>query len=337
MSRWWTRAWQLGAVALLLAVGYLTLHRDDGAVTAQRLGLPFPTVMAHRGASYLAPEETAWAYRVAKLVGADYLEADIQRSKDGVLIALHDDTLLRTTNVATVFPDRAQQPVSEFTWEELSRLDAGSWFNAKFPDRARPEFASARILRLDELCDIALCFGQAEWSVPGNQGTRALSRHRVGADSPARAAWLSVAKPPRQAGVSVVFSRQPAPLQTARAHDPARLSARRRDGAPGWLCDLGRTSARACPGHRAGRLLRVSMAHKASARSGSGGASLHAQPGLAAAAGTLVWGGRGVYRPLRAGTDGVRTALARGCCGAVARGCCFIAWAVRARCGAWKA
>ena len=120
MSRWWTRAWQLGAVALLLAVGYLTLHRDDGAVTAQRLGLPFPAVMAHRGASYLAPEETAWAYRVAKLVGADYLEADIQRSKDGVLIALHDDTLLRTTNVATVFPDRAQQPVSEFTWERAS-------------------------------------------------------------------------------------------------------------------------------------------------------------------------------------------------------------------------
>jgi glycerophosphoryl diester phosphodiesterase len=79
--------------------GYLTLHRDDGAVTAQRLGLPFPAVMAHRGASYLAPEETAWSYRVAKLVGADYLEADIQRSKDGVLIALHDDTLLRTTNV----------------------------------------------------------------------------------------------------------------------------------------------------------------------------------------------------------------------------------------------
>ncbi|MBP6608750.1 MAG: hypothetical protein KA258_04120, partial [Deltaproteobacteria bacterium] len=60
MSRWRTRAWQLGAVALLLPVGYLTLHRDDGAVAAQRLGLPFPAVMAHRGASYLAPEETAW-------------------------------------------------------------------------------------------------------------------------------------------------------------------------------------------------------------------------------------------------------------------------------------
>lgn len=156
MSRWRTRAWQLGAVALLLPLGHLTLHRDDGAVAAQILGLPFPTVMAHRGASYLAPEETAWAYRVAKLVGADFLEADIQRSKDGVLIALHDDTLLRTTNVAAVFPDRAQQTVGEFTWEELSRLDAGSWFNAKFPDRARPEFASARILRLDQLIDIAL-------------------------------------------------------------------------------------------------------------------------------------------------------------------------------------
>ena len=70
--------------------------------------------------------------------GADFLEADIQRSKDGVLFALHDDTLERTTDAKTRYPGREKLPVSEFTWDELSQLDAGSWFNAKHPERARP-------------------------------------------------------------------------------------------------------------------------------------------------------------------------------------------------------
>lgn len=144
----------IGAL-LALATGYVTLHRDDGAMLSRKLGMPFPTVMAHRGASYLAPEETAVAYRLAQAVGADFLEADIQRTQDGVLIALHDDTLERTTNVARIFPGRQMQPVSAFTWQELAQLDAGSWFNAKFSERARPEFASAKIVRLDELIDIA--------------------------------------------------------------------------------------------------------------------------------------------------------------------------------------
>ena len=148
------------ATALVLALGFVTVHRDDGAAATRAIGLSFPTVMAHRGASYLAPEETALSYRLAQAVRADFLEADIQRTKDGVLIALHDDTLERTTNVRDVFPGREKQPVSEFTWEELSRLDAGSWFNARFPERSRAEFVGTPILRLDSLVDIALSDGQ---------------------------------------------------------------------------------------------------------------------------------------------------------------------------------
>jgi glycerophosphoryl diester phosphodiesterase len=156
MKRWASALVVSIGALLAIATGSVTLHRDDGASLARKLGLPFPTVMAHRGASYRAPEETALSYRLAQAVGADFLEADIQRTQDGVLIALHDDTLERTTDVARVFPGRQKQPVSAFTWDELARLDAGSWFNAKFPDRARPEFARAKILRLDELIDIAL-------------------------------------------------------------------------------------------------------------------------------------------------------------------------------------
>ena len=100
-------------------------------------------------------ESTAAAYKVARDLGADYLELDLQRSKDGVLFALHDNNLQRTTDVATKFPERKDAPASEFTWKELQTLDAGSWFNAAYPDRARPGFVGLKILSLDDIIKIA--------------------------------------------------------------------------------------------------------------------------------------------------------------------------------------
>lgn len=92
---------------------------------------------------------------LARELGADYLELDLQRTKDGVLVAVHDNDLTRMTDVAERFPTRAKAPVSEFTLAELKRLDAGSWFNRAFPDRARGGFEGLRILTLDEVIDIA--------------------------------------------------------------------------------------------------------------------------------------------------------------------------------------
>jgi len=112
-------------------------------------------VVAHRGASFLAPEETTAAYVLARDFGADYLEIDLQRTKDGQLIAFHDKTLKRTTNVADVFPDRVDQTVEAFTLAELKQLDAGSWFNAAHPERARDGYAGLKILTLSEVIDIA--------------------------------------------------------------------------------------------------------------------------------------------------------------------------------------
>lgn len=117
--------------------------------------LPRNIVIAHRGTTYWAPEETEAAMRWARNIGADYLELDLQRTKDGVLIALHDVNLRRTTNVEEVFPERADEPVSEFTLEELRQLDAGTWFNKAYPDRARPEFAGQDILTLEDVVRIA--------------------------------------------------------------------------------------------------------------------------------------------------------------------------------------
>src|SRR5262245_8809484 len=116
-------------------------------------------LVAHRGASSYAPEHTIAAYRLAIEQRADYVEQDLQITKDGVLVCLHDLTLERTTNVEEVFPDRyrndaspdqpaGSQPakhwyVSDFTLKEIKQLDAGLWFNEKFKGARVPTFQEA--------------------------------------------------------------------------------------------------------------------------------------------------------------------------------------------------
>jgi glycerophosphoryl diester phosphodiesterase len=143
-------------LSLLLGLGQAQAASEPApAALATRLGIPHPAVIAHRGASFDAPESTAAAYKTARDLGADYLEMDLQRSKDGVLFALHDNNLQRTTDVASKFPERKDSPANAFTMAELKTLDAGSWFNAAYPDRARPAFAGLKILTFDEIIDIA--------------------------------------------------------------------------------------------------------------------------------------------------------------------------------------
>lgn len=91
-----------------------------------------PIVIAHRGDSCRAPENTLEAARLGWEGGAKGWELDVQLSRDGVAIVLHDDSLVRTTDVATRFdrdPRRATGfRVSDFDFSELRSLDAGSWF-----------------------------------------------------------------------------------------------------------------------------------------------------------------------------------------------------------------
>lgn len=147
-------------IILLLASGiaaaYLVLNRQgEGRRIAGKKGIPYLAIMAHRGASDLAPEATDPAYRLALEMGADYLEADIQRTADGVLVCFHDDTLDRNTDAAQVFPGREMDTIDTFTYAELMMLDIGTWFNEKYPDRARKTFHELKILTLEELIDIA--------------------------------------------------------------------------------------------------------------------------------------------------------------------------------------
>jgi len=112
-------------------------------------------VIAHRGSTFWAPEETEAAFRWARNMGADYLEIDLQRTSDGVLLALHDDNLKRTSNIESVFPGKEDYPVSVFTLAQLRQLDAGSWFNIDKPENARASFEGQKISTLEEVLNIS--------------------------------------------------------------------------------------------------------------------------------------------------------------------------------------
>lgn len=89
--------------------------------------------IAHRGARSLAPENTLAAAQKGLETGADMWELDVALTADGVPILLHDDTLERTSNVRQIFPDRRPWRVHEFSFEEIKRLDFGSWFVEQDP------------------------------------------------------------------------------------------------------------------------------------------------------------------------------------------------------------
>ena len=112
-------------------------------------------VIAHRGSTYFTPEETEPAYRWARNIGADYLELDVQLTKDGFLVAFHDNDLLRTTNVLELFPDNKKPVIDDFTLAQLRTLDVGSWFNEKYPKRSRNNYKELTILTLDDVLKIA--------------------------------------------------------------------------------------------------------------------------------------------------------------------------------------
>ncbi|MEE4491692.1 glycerophosphodiester phosphodiesterase [Streptomyces sp. BE230] len=101
-----------------------------------------PLVIAHRGASAYAPENTLAAVDKADVLGFDWVENDVQLTRDGVLVVIHDTGLKRTTDAEQVFPGRAPWAVKDFTAAEIARLDAGSWFG--------PVYAGARVPTLQQ-------------------------------------------------------------------------------------------------------------------------------------------------------------------------------------------
>ncbi len=158
--------------------GEAAVARMSEEMAAVRDLVPLYAVVAHRGTTYWAPEETEAAWRWAREMGADYLESDLQSSKDGVLLANHDESLRRTTDIDAVYGGKVpstrrdfyrsfvsadgtqlfteddieaqlQRDEADFVpyrtasyyYRELLALDAGAWFNTACPERARASFA----------------------------------------------------------------------------------------------------------------------------------------------------------------------------------------------------
>ena len=108
------------------------------------------SIIAHRGASGDAPENTLAAFDLALAQGADGIEFDVHLSRDGVPVVIHDARLHRTTS--------GRGRVRQYTAAEMVKLDAGSWFNRRYPARARFRYSSFKIPRLAEV----LCWIRAQ-------------------------------------------------------------------------------------------------------------------------------------------------------------------------------
>ena len=175
----------VGLLTIVLGICACTDNRDKSVdvgvqplseeMAAVRDYVPLYAVIAHRGSTYWAPEETESAWRWAREMGADYLESDLQCSKDGVIIANHDDNLKRTTNIEEIFgssipatriqfyeslgfshddaleqyrrDEASFQPyyMQSYYYAELLMLDAGKWFGEAFAASRNGSFADGRL------------------------------------------------------------------------------------------------------------------------------------------------------------------------------------------------
>ncbi|MFN2744904.1 glycerophosphodiester phosphodiesterase [Bacillus sp. z60-18] len=130
--------------AALIGAGFgAGIHAEAAAPAHKQLNPNHILNVAHRGASGHAPEHTLLAYELGQKMKGDYIEIDLQMTKDGELVAMHDETLDRTTN-GTGY-------VKDYTLEEIKKLDAGSWFNEKYPELAKPEYAGLKVPTLEEV------------------------------------------------------------------------------------------------------------------------------------------------------------------------------------------
>jgi len=109
-----------------------------------------PLIIGHRGASSFAPENTLAAFQLAIDAGADGLEFDVQLSKDGVPVVIHDATLERTGG--------RRDRVADLTAAELGSADVGSWFNDKHPKLADSAFADQSVPTLAQVLELCRDF-----------------------------------------------------------------------------------------------------------------------------------------------------------------------------------
>lgn len=131
--------WRAVLIVAVVAAGSLfslfDVVRNGSAITGDML-TPI-TITAHRGSSKEAPENTMAAMEKAVKDLADFVEIDVQETKDGVVVLGHDTTLKRVAGI--------NRPISAYTFEDLETLDVGKWFSG--------EFAGEQIPTLEEVLE----------------------------------------------------------------------------------------------------------------------------------------------------------------------------------------
>ncbi|WP_191557074.1 glycerophosphodiester phosphodiesterase [Metabacillus idriensis] len=128
-------------ICMLIAVLFLKKAASKKGAARSML------TVAHRGASGYAPENTIASYDKAIEMKADFIEIDLQVSKDGRLMVIHDDSVERTTN--------GKGNVRDLTFNELRKLDAGSWFHGSFAGQKIPTFDEV-LDRYSEKCGLLI-------------------------------------------------------------------------------------------------------------------------------------------------------------------------------------
>ncbi|MEK4213396.1 glycerophosphodiester phosphodiesterase [Bacillus wiedmannii] len=131
-------------ICTFIVIGTFVFHKANELKYTKAISqLNYIKNIAHRGASAYAPEHTIAAYKLGQQLRGDYIEIDLQMTKDGHLVAMHDETVNRTTNGTGL--------VKEHTLEEIKQLNAGSFFYEKHPSLAKKEFENANVPTLEEI------------------------------------------------------------------------------------------------------------------------------------------------------------------------------------------
>ena len=140
---------------------------------------PYPKLIAHRGGGSLAPENTLAAVKLGQSLGYRAHEFDVKLSKDAVAMLLHDATLERTTT--------GKGRAADFTWKELSALDAGAWHSARFKGEPIPTFEAVarRLISNGDMANVEIK------PTPGSERETGLAVAREAAKL-----WAGAAVPP---------------------------------------------------------------------------------------------------------------------------------------------
>src|SRR2546423_2417472 len=112
---------------------------------------PSPLIIGHRGAASVAPENTLASFARAYADGADGIEFDVRLTRDHIPVVIHDVTLRRTAARAGF--------IAAHTAAELAAIDVGSWFNRRFPERARDEYANVTVPTLAQVLELTQPLG----------------------------------------------------------------------------------------------------------------------------------------------------------------------------------